>query len=628
MKVSYNWLQSYFEKKLPVPKKLAEAFTFHFSEVESIEKVNDDTVFDLKILPDRACYALSHRGVAREVNAILDIPIREPVFPALSENKKVIADIGIRNSELCTKFVARRIENVSVGDSPRWLKERLASVGQRSINAIVDLTNYVMFDIGRPLHAFDADKVKGKLVVRAAKKGEVVTTLDNKRVELQHGELVMADDEGPLGLAGIKGGKRAEVDVNTKNIILEAANWNPVYVRKTAIATGIQTDASKRFENTISPMLGEEGIAQVTYYIQEIASTSDTRLGKEVILSFEKQVQTVIKTSAAMMSENLGISVSTKKACELLGRLRIVTKAEGSTIIATVPLDRLDLTMPEDLAEEVGRLLGYDSIPAISPPHAKTAVSTPKQFYWEWKIREFLLRKGFSEIMTSSFSEKGQVAIEKPLAEDKKFARANLRDSFAKALTMNFLHKPLFGVEEIKMFEIGKVFSRTQEHTALAIGYAGPKKKREEVLKNIIKELGDYLGGDLEGEVKEGIFECELDAIIAKLPEPKNWDIQIPPIQGEHFEQFSLYPFIVRDVALFVPSGTSPDKILECIRKETGKLAVRSSQFDAFKKNGKQSFAFRIVFQSFEKTLTDEEANAMMEKIYEALRKKFGTEIR
>ncbi|MCR4328644.1 MAG: phenylalanine--tRNA ligase subunit beta [Patescibacteria group bacterium] len=664
MKISYNWLQTYFKKEsLPSPEKLAELFTFHFSEVEGMEKIGGDTVFDIHVLPDRACYALSHRGVAREVSAILDIPLKKIDVASINEAESLDPDIGIEEPELCTKFVARRMENIKVGESPQWLRERLEAIGQRSINNVVDATNYVMFDIGRPLHAFDADKIKGKLVVRSAKHGDVVVTLDDKRVALSKGELVMADDEGPVGLAGIKGGKRTEVDVNTKNLTLEAANWSPIYIRRTAISSGIRTEASKRFENKISPLLGEEGIDRVTRLIAEIASTPEMKIGKRIAVSFEKTVQKNITVTADEVAQRLGVPVSEDIIIDSLRRLGISSEKNRGEIRAYIPDDRLDLEIPEDIAEEVGRIIGYDKVPLVLPPKTGAPLAIPKSFYWEWKIREFLVSEGFSEVMTSSFANTGEVAIEKPLAEDKKYARSELRGSFAVALEMNARNAPLFGGDEVRMFEIGKVFSAASatsfaqsygrskkamasqggERASLAIGYAGPKSRRPagvgvptgasgnkgvDIVGDVIKKLSSALGAEFKGETKEGVFECDLDTVTEKLFEPKSWDFSPLAISYALFKPFSSYPFIVRDVALFVPAGTKPEDVLDCIRKEAGELAVRSWKFDEFEKGGKQSFAFRIVFQSFEKTLTDVEANAVMENIYVVLKKEFHAEIR
>lgn len=634
MKVSYNWLQSYFEKKLPAPEKLAERITFSFAEIEGVEKKGDDTILDIKVLPDRACYALSHRGVAREISAIAGIPLKEEKVPEVKVGKTRAAKLTIENPDACRRHIGRVIEGITIKESPKWLKERLESVGARAINNVVDATNYITLAMGQPLHAFDADKLatsdKGqgtRVTVRMAQKGEQVTTLDGKAVMLDEADVVIADDEAALDIAGIKGGKKAELDAKTTSILLSAANFDPVRIRKTSQKTGVQTDASKRFENNITPARAEEGMDMVSALIAELAGGT---VGEKIDVYPRKAEERRILFDAAHIEKILGIEIGIKKVVELLARLGIKVKREGNALTAIPPLDRLDLTIPEDIAEEVGRLIGYDKIPATLPPRlslAGLADAIPKQFYWEWKIREFFVSEGFFEVMTSSFSDEGEVAIEKPLAEDKKFARKELRKSFAAALEMNYRNAPLFGADDVKIFEIGKVFKKSGENTALAIGFAGHKKKSD-VVSEAVKKLSDYLNANLKGENKNGVFECNIDDLIETFTEPLSWDISVPKEISQKYQPISAFPFIARDVALFVPNGTEPEKVLDCIREEAGELAVRFWKFDEFVKNGKQSFAFRIVFQSFSRTLTDEEANSVMEKIYKVLKERFGAEIR
>ncbi|MBI2889125.1 MAG: phenylalanine--tRNA ligase subunit beta [Candidatus Liptonbacteria bacterium] len=649
MLISYNWLQSYFEEKLPPPEELAELFTFHFSEVEEMEKVGSDTVFDLKILPDRACYALSHRGVAREVAAVLGKEIVLPKYAAPVVANTEELSIVIEDKDDCERYMGRRVEGIKVGESPQWLKDRLAAIGQRSINNVVDAANYVMFDMGQPLHAFDAGIVRGAVVVRRARRGEKIELLKSEKMApggipadgrrtgfLDEKTLVIADDEDPLGIAGVKGGKRAGVNSATTRLILEAAHFNPTLLRKTSERFDVRTDASKRFENNPSATLAAIAIQEFSALLA--ATCPAAKFGEVVDEHPVPEAPRAISFSPEFISAKLGIEVSAEKITEILGRLDIKVEESSQRLSAFVPPERQDLRIPEDIAEEVGRLIGYDKIPATLPSQSSVPLSIPKSFYWEWNIREFLVGEGFSEVMTSSFSEKGAVAIEKPLAEDKKFARSQLRDSFVVALEMNARNVPLFGTDEVKMFEIGKVFPAAGECAALAIGYAGAKKKGKDILADTVKKLSTHLGVELKGETKAGVFECNLDAVVEKLPDAKEWDLKLKASakggsasggqSSKLFQPFSPYPFIVRDVALFVLAGTKPEDILNSIRKEAGKLAVRSWKFDEFEKGGKRSFAFRIVFQSFEKTLTDAEANAAMDKIYAALKKGFNAEIR
>ncbi|NOY35437.1 MAG: hypothetical protein GXP44_00725 [bacterium] len=300
MKISYNWLQSYFTKKpasrrqanasrggLPKPEKLAELLTMHSFEVESVEKKGRDYVLDIDILPNRAHDCLSHIGVAREVAAILKSKIsahldtESPSGGRSSRRSEATGrgatsiDIKIKESELCRRYIGRIIKGVKVKQSPKWMRERLEAIGQKSINNIVDATNYAMFELGQPLHAFDADKVDGGIIVRKAKKGERIMTLDGQEFELDESILVIADEKEPLAIAGIKGGKKAEVDENTKNIILEAANFEPVNIRKTSRKIGIRTESSLRFENEITPELAEKGMGRVV----ELLETDSDHLG-------------------------------------------------------------------------------------------------------------------------------------------------------------------------------------------------------------------------------------------------------------------------------------------------------------------------------------------------------------
>ncbi len=623
MKISYKWLQSYFEKSLPEPDKLAELLTFSFAEVENVTqtdadatRTNADTVFDIKILPDRACYALSHRGVAYEVAAITSFPKKEISWPQPQVTKVKPLEVRVEALDLCSRYMARVIENVTQKELS-WVKEHLEAVWQRSINPIVDGANIVMFDRGQPLHAFDADKVKGAIIVRRARKGEKITTLDNREVLLDESILLIADEAGPLALAGIKGGKRAEVTASTRNLILESANFNASYIRKASERLGIKTEASKRFENRFSPALASKGLADFSAYLFEM--DKNLKAGEVVDWYPNLAQEKKITIRPEYIEHNLGIKLTPDSIGRVLERLLIKVEKKGGEWTLTPPVWRADLAITEDIVEEVGRLYGYDKIPAMLLPKSIGTLVIPKEFYYEWKIREALVNLGFSEVMTSSFSEKGEVTIEKPLAEDKKYARPNLRGGFAAALRANTLNTPLFGSDEGRIFEIGRVFPEDGEHAALALGYAGPKKKVIAELTAVVKLISEKFGVALAGETKDGVFECNLDSAFAILSEPKDWDISIPETKAKAFTPFSLYPFIVRDIALFVPAGTQTEKVHQLILKEAGKSVVRSWLFDRFEKDGKISYAFRLVFQSFERTLTDDEVNKIMEKVTAAV---------
>ncbi len=224
MKVSHSWLQTYFEKPIPSAKELAEIFTFHAFEVENVEEKNDDSILDVKVLPDRAHYALSHAGVAEEISVLRKIPIQGRVISSVEENITSKPTARIDSPVFCRRYIGRYIEVPKIAESSKWVSTLLTAIGQRSINSIVDATNYVMFDVGQPLHAFDADAIEGVVHVRAAQEGEKVVLLDGREITLTAQDHVIADDKGALDIAGVKGGKRAEINASTKRILIAYTN--------------------------------------------------------------------------------------------------------------------------------------------------------------------------------------------------------------------------------------------------------------------------------------------------------------------------------------------------------------------------------------------------------------------
>ena len=278
MLVSKNWLQDFIVEKLPETDNLVEGIIMHAFEVESVEKVGDDEAFDIKVLPDRNHYALSHRGIAKEICAIFNLTFKD-IFPKKEFEESKELKIVIEDEKLCRRYCGAYITNIKIGESPSWMKERLETIGQKSINNIVDITNYVMYGLGQPLHAFDADKLEGGITARPGKVGEVLSLLDatgvedkkNRVIELGQGECVIADDSGPLVLAGIKGGVKTAIGSDTKNIILEAANFDPVITRKFSSLYNLRNESSKRFENEITPDYAMDGFQMCIDLILQIS---------------------------------------------------------------------------------------------------------------------------------------------------------------------------------------------------------------------------------------------------------------------------------------------------------------------------------------------------------------------
>ncbi len=655
MIVSYAWLQIYFKKKLPRFEEVVDLFTFHAFEVERVEKKEDDVLIDVKVLPDRAHYALSHRGVARELAAAMKTEAVIPDVPMVSVAQVPDLAISIADAEDCTRYIGRRVEGVTMTVSPAWLAERLAAIGQRSINPVVDAANYVMFDMGQPLHAFDADKVVGTIVIRRAQKGEQIRTLDGKDVVLDPSMLVIADEVGPLGIAGIKGGTRAAVTGTTTRLILEAAHFNPVLLRKTSFAVGIRTDASKRFENGLPFVSPEIAMAEFSALLQTLLP--GVSFGELVDVHEAPPPAISFTISATDVSRRLGVSLTAQEVKDTLAYLAVSVAGEGDRLTIVPPAYRLDITRLEDVVEEMGRLKGYDSI-TESIPQVVAPPAPHKALYWEYNIRNLLLSQGYSEVYTSSFDEQGEREIEKPLAEDKRYLRADLLSGMRRSLSFNSTMMPLLGIDEVKIFEIGKIFTAKGEEHHLCVGIAGVKSKKEKSVNERIRELRDafvlYLGAPLStvctvddtggiillsgnaiGTInkEDGILECNLDALFAALPEPTTWDIHLPQKIATRFVPFSLYPFIARDIAVLVPRNVTADDVWRVMSPAIGPLMKTHRLFDVFEKKDtdggvKMSYAFRLIFQAMDRTLTDEEVNGYMQDVSDAIHQHDGWKVR
>ncbi|MFA6324764.1 MAG: phenylalanine--tRNA ligase subunit beta, partial [Candidatus Paceibacterota bacterium] len=445
MKISYNWLQNYFEEKLPEPEEISQGIIFHSFEVEEIEKVGEDTIFDIKILPDRAHDCLSHWGIAKEISAIFDLKISSPdgftkeINPIQNLKNNTESKLKIEINDLkCLRYMGRIVRNIKVGHSPLWLKEKIESIGQKSINNIVDAANFIMFDLGQPIHCFDFDKLdSSKIVVRNAQDGEKLTTLDKKEINLEPSILVIADEKDPLAIAGIKGGTKAEVDNTTKNIVIEVANFNPTSTRKTAKKINILTDAVKRYENEISPELCTKVMDAISLLI---FSLSGGDMENIIDIYPSKKEEKVISVSVDYINKRLGSNFSKEDIESVWEKLNFKYKIEdqGEVFEITIPFLRIDLQNDYDLVEEVIRILGYDKLEE-KLPEIKTEIKINETFYKMLWARNKLLEDGYSEVMTYAFRNNGEVEV-LASASDKKFLRTNLSDGLKESLKLNQLN--------------------------------------------------------------------------------------------------------------------------------------------------------------------------------------------
>lgn len=598
MKISRLWLQKYFKDELPSAAVLRDALTFHAFEIDGIDQVGEDEVLDVKVTPNRGHDALSHRAIAKELAAILKLPITsDPLAqkPTLGEKTDVIS-VSVADSKLCPRYIAGVLTGVTVGPSPEWLKNRLAAIGQRSINNIVDATNFVMFNIGQPLHAFDAAKLTQKdgrysIAVRTATAGEQMAALDQNTYAFTDSMLLIADGASgtPLGIAGIKGGVASGISESTKNIIIEAANFDGVSVRKTARALKLRTDASQRFEQVISPELALYGMRAVVELIQKLAGG--------VVAGFvdvypQPVASTKVSVDTELVTNILGSTFTRESIIDAFTRLGFIYSEVNGVFTVEVPFERLDLTIPEDLVEEVGRIAGYEHVPATPLPSIDQIPLPNESFMWSERVRTFLVNQGFSEVFTSVFTDKGERVVLNKIDGVRPFLRDSIRPALEEALTRNIKNKDLLGVKQVRLFEIGTIWKGGVE--------------------SIVVELAVE---KVKGEKSEAEYRAMLDAYLAMPSEEVTLDIS----GTKRYVPYSKYPFVVRDIALWVPKGTEALAVERLIRENAGALLLRLSLFDQFEKEGKISFAFRLIFQSFEKTLNDEEVNACMEHVTNAL---------
>ncbi len=642
MKVSYKWLQEYFDEELPSISELEELFMMHAFEVDGTEQLgNGDIIIDLDILPNRAHDALGHRGVAKELSTLLGKPMKKDELlrsrtPKLTTKLK----IDIQDTEWCPRYTGAYIKGVKVGESPAWLKSKLESLGQKSINNVVDITNYVMFGLGQPTHIYDADKLtvedgQVKIGVRKAKDGEKITLLGSKEYELDESIGVITDavNDTPIAIAGIKGGAYAEVGENTVNIIVESAKFHPIKTRRASAGLKLRTDAVQRFENEVAIQQPIFGMLEVVRLITELAGGevlgyADTNAGPFETHSVEVEL--------SQLNAFLGSNITIKEAKDILDRFGWEYTTEHESIVATPPPERLDVRIKEDLYEEIGRVYGFNNIAGGSLPDPVPEKFINKPRAYSEIMRGELGKLGFTEMSTYTLVGSGEVELLSSLASDKNHVRKNLSGELTKALQLAEKNAPLMGKYNfIKIFEIGNVFTSEREYLSCAFfvrALSGKESKKDVAqiaeLKKAQQTLEDTLGTKLQGvSSTANMVEFNLTDTIEHLDTPQQYP-QLPLIAEDitHTPAFS-YPFVLRDIAVWVPIKTSPDSVSEVIIRKGSELLIRADLFDEFSKDNKISYAFHLVFQSQDKTLTDSEVNTIMQKIESEIQSK-GWEVR
>lgn len=640
MKVARTWLEEYLGEKINDTKAVADLLLLHAFEVESITPAGHDEVLTIDILPNRASDCLSHRGIAREIATLTDRPLAyDPLRDETTLLQSEALVLHIDEATKCQRFGGAVVTDIAIKESPKWLQERLTAIGQQSINNVVDATNYIMFSLGQPLHAYDAGKLSQRdgawhLGVRFAKSGEKVTVLSGETYELDTEIPLIVDQtcDRALGIAGIKGGSSAAVDEHTTSIILEAAHFDPAFTRTASQKLKLQTDASKRFENNPSPQLIPHALREVVKLILEIAGGICEGYAD---LYPRPQQNEPVSITLERINSLLGVRLSKEEVGTLCTRLGFYTEYREEVFHITAPFERTDINIEEDVVEEVGRVYGYQHVTGVLPEPAPLTEYNARHFYSE-KIRTALVERGYAEVITSSFRREDVIELRNYLAADKACLRSSLRKNIEEALERNVLNIELLNVPVVRIFEIGTVFEKSEngddvrEHMSLSMGVrtkkGGPVPEDDALLQATIQELSSALAFELPGEIQAGVFECNLTDVLVTAPEPSAYE-PVTPTEDVTYTPYSPYPYITRDLALWVPAGISPKEIEKTIVDEAGELLLQVSLFDEFRREERVSYAFRLIFQSMDRTLTDEEVNTAIKAVSRALQKK-GYEMR
>ncbi len=687
MKISYNWLKEFVDHNLS-PRELAAKLTMVGLAVDAVEEHGDDSVLEIDLTSNRPD-CLSHLGVAREVAAITGKTLQMPevVTGKLSSGDEKVGDVTsveILNPDLCPRYSARIIKGVKVGPSPDWLVKRLEVMGQRSVNNVADITNYVMLELGQPLHAFDLAMLKGqRIIVRAAREGEKMTTLDSEERELTSQMLVIADAERAVALGGIKGGEDSGITETTVDVLLEAAYFTPAQIRATSKALGLTTEASYRFERGTDPEIVPVASARAAAMIAEIAGG---------------QILNGIVDVYPLKSDRKQISVRRKRYEQLTGLKFDVAEAErilnalgfeaevspDKTALKTlVPTWRIDCAIEEDLVEEVARISGYDNLKTTLPGSARAGAYLPGET-GRRATRSALSGLGYNEAVSFSFvnaeadallteaAEGARLELQNPIDDTAGFMRTTLLGGLLQALEHNFNH----GSRNVRMFEIGKCFlsveaERPEEIERLALVATGARNEFDWQgastridffdLKAAIESVAESLGlpslsfaatetishlhpgrsavisldgislgriGQLHPRVSAGykfkqpVFVAELD--FGAMLNARRAEVRYQPLPK--------YPTVVRDLALLIDTSVP----LAAIEKAVYELGIAElvgfRLFDLYAGKelpaGKHSIALSLRYRAADRTLTDEEINAMHERIVNKLTQEFSAEVR
>jgi len=630
-----------------------------------------DTILDVEITPNRGDL-LSHFGLAREIAALTANKLRD-VAAAVTGGRTAAEDSGSYNHGVkisalseCPFYSARRIENVRVGPSPDWLRAKIESVGIRSINNVVDVSNFVMLELGQPTHAFDADKLSGEIKVRLAREGEKFLALDGKIYPLTSQNLVIADDERAVGIAGVMGGEESGVTESTKDVLLESAYFSPASIRRTARDLNLPSDASYRFERGVDPQMILPASRRAANLICEVAGAKPpATFGVAGKLPPDPPD---VSLSYARLDRLLGIQIEPATADAILTRFGLSKSDSASRPLWKIPSYRRDLQREVDLIEEIIRAHGIEKIPSADRSRFTPLSEADDNFDFETKLRRDLIALGLTEARTSSLIARSEVArangaieLRNPLSEDHVALRTSLIAGLLGAVARNIRA----GAERIALFEIGNTFApRTGEQqrrlaialcgqVASAKDWRGAKKRQLDFfdLKGALNALGAFefrrskqagfvLMAEIFYETEQIGYAGQLSVTTSATAPILVAEIDLAHIaqakeDAERFKEMDRYPEVTRDIAMFVGPKVTHAEILRAIASANEPLLEKVELFDLFMENDgkkalemKKSLAYSLTYRDKNRTLTSEEVSAVHARIRERLRNEIGAELR
>ena len=630
----------------------------------------DDGVIDFELTANRGDL-LSILGMAYEVGAVYDKKVKDVDLKHKESGEDINKTFKTEvKTENCSKLLVKKVENVKIEESPIFIKNRLIASGIRPINNVVDISNYVMLELGQPLHFYDADKLGNKLVVRMAEDGEKLTTLDNVERTLTSEDIVIADATHGVGLAGVMGGLETEVEPDTKNIIIESAIFDSVKVRKTSKKI-VRSEASNRFEKGLDPERTKMAIERACKLLEEYAGGTVVTGTVEYDKTNKKEKE--IEITFKNINDVLGTVIPNEEILNVFRKLGFTYKVNGETIKVTVPTRRLDISIKEDLIEEVSRIYGVDNIEGKLPivPMRKGSYDKTQR-----EIRNKMIALGLKETLTYVLINDKEVngyTLDKfeplklldPITEDRNTLRYSMIPSLYKVYEYNKAREQ----KDISIFEIGKGFYKKDEvygeDTKLCVLMSGKystglnnnKNVDFYVIKGIAEEVLDYLGyagrySFMKQEMPKEMHPGQSAMInvngsnigmIGKIhPSVTKDDVYVLEINLDElftkkvgkmkYKEFSKFPSINKDIALVVDKKAISKDIEKVIKSAGGSLLTNIEVFDVYTGVGvgidKKSIAYSLTFSDMKKTLTDEEINGLMDKIIDTVSKKCGAELR